>query len=93
MEYKHLMFIVGKAEDIFRSINRKSLALGNASVSFELEIEMDDFTPLIVKRSWSAGTTNTPRSRDLENSLISQLKMEKEFLSKTSKCLGRISLE
>lgn len=60
----------GKAEDIYRAINRKSLALGNASVSFELEIEMDDFTPLVVKRSWSAGTIDSPKARDLEERLV-----------------------
>lgn len=60
----------GKKDDIFRCINRKSLALGNASVSFELEIEMDDFTPLVVKRSWSAGTIDSPKARDLEERLV-----------------------
>ena len=60
----------GKTEDIFRSINRKSLALGNASVSFELQIEMDDYTPLVVKRSWSAGTMDSPKPRDLEERLV-----------------------
>lgn len=59
-----------KQEDIFRSINRKSLALGNASASFELEIEMDDASPLIVKRSWSAGVIDTPKSKDLEERLV-----------------------
>lgn len=60
----------GKVEDIYRSINRKSLALGNASVSFELEIEMDDASPLIVKRSWSAGVIDAPKAKDLEERLV-----------------------
>ena len=60
----------GKTEDIFRSINRKSLALGNASVSFEVEIEMDDASPLIVKRSWSSGAIDAPKSKDLEERLV-----------------------
>ncbi|MCM3712468.1 DNA sulfur modification protein DndD [Alkalihalobacillus oceani] len=60
----------GKVEDIFRAINRKSLALGNASVSFELEIEMDDASPLIVKRSWSAGVIDKPKAKDLEERLV-----------------------
>lgn len=60
----------GKTEDIFKCINRKSLSLGNANVSFELEIEMDDFTPLVVKRSWSAGTMDDPKARDLEERLV-----------------------
>jgi DNA sulfur modification protein DndD len=60
----------GKVEDIFRAINRKSLALGNASVSFELEIEMDDASLLIVKRSWSAGVIDKPKTKDLEERLV-----------------------
>ena len=60
----------GKNEDIFRSINRKSLALGNASVSFEIEIEMDDATPLIVKRTWSSGAIDAPKAKDLEERLV-----------------------
>jgi len=60
----------GKKDDIFRCINRKSMTLGNASISFELEIEMNDFTPLIVKRSWSAGTIDLPKARDLEERLV-----------------------
>lgn len=59
-----------KTEEIYKSINRKSLALGNAHVSFQLEIEMDDFSPLIVKRSWSAGTVDLPRAKDLEERLV-----------------------
>ena len=60
----------GKTDDIFRSINRKSLALGNVNVSFEIEIEMDDASPLIVKRSWSAGTIEIPKAKDLEERLV-----------------------
>ncbi|MCC5465771.1 DNA sulfur modification protein DndD [Pelosinus baikalensis] len=60
----------GKVEEIFRSINRKSLALGNASVSFELEIEMDDASPLIVRRSWSAGVIDKPKVKDFEERLV-----------------------
>lgn len=60
----------GKTEIIFRSINGKSLALGNASVSFELEIEMDDGSPLRVKRSWSAGAIDLPRAKDLVERLV-----------------------
>ena len=60
----------GKVEDVFRSINRKSLLLGNVNVSFELEIEMDDSSPLIVKRSWSAGVIDKPKVKDLEERLV-----------------------
>lgn len=60
----------GKVENIYKSINRKSLALGNANVSFELEIEMDDSSPLIVRRTWSAGAIDSPKSKDLEERLV-----------------------
>uniref|UniRef100_A0AAE9PT20 Nuclease SbcCD subunit C n=1 Tax=Paenibacillus polymyxa TaxID=1406 RepID=A0AAE9PT20_PAEPO len=60
----------GKVEDVYRSINRKSLALGNASVSFELVMEMDDLSELIVKRSWSAGTIDSPKAKDLTERLV-----------------------
>lgn len=60
----------GKVEDVYKSINRKSLALGNANVSFELELEMDDASPLIVKRSWSAGAVEAPRAKDLVERLV-----------------------
>ena len=50
----------GKVDDIYRSINRKSMSLGNASVSFELKIELDDNSEIIVKRSWSAVRLATP---------------------------------
>ncbi|PFT19404.1 DNA sulfur modification protein DndD [Bacillus thuringiensis] len=70
MEGINLCLYGGKVEDLFRSINRKQLALGNTSVSFELEIEMDDASPLIVKRSWSAGVIDAPKAKDLEERLI-----------------------
>jgi DNA sulfur modification protein DndD len=60
----------GKAEDIYKSINRKCLALGNANVSFELEIEMDDYSPLIVKRTWNTGAIDSPKFKDLEERLV-----------------------
>lgn len=40
-----------KPDEIFRSINRWEKAKGNASVAFELVMEMDDQSELIVKRS------------------------------------------
>lgn len=60
----------GKIDEIFRNINRREIAKGNASVSFELKMEMDDLSELIVKRSWSAGAINEPRSRDLTERLV-----------------------
>lgn len=59
-----------KLDDIYRNINRREKAKGNASVSFELLIEMDDHTELIVKRSWSAGSSSDPKARDLTERLV-----------------------
>ena len=60
----------GKTEDIFRNINRREKAKGNAYVSFELVIEMDDQSELIVKRSWTAGVIDEPKPRDLTEKLV-----------------------
>ncbi|MFE8698450.1 DNA sulfur modification protein DndD [Cytobacillus sp. FJAT-53684] len=70
MEGINLCLYGGKVENLFRSINRKQLALGNAGVSFELEMEMDDASLLIVKRSWSAGVIDKPRAKDLIERLV-----------------------
>lgn len=59
-----------KSEEIFKHINRREKARGNASVSFELVAEMDDGSELIVKRSWSAGAVSDPRPRDLSERLV-----------------------
>ena len=55
---------------IFKAINRKELAKGNAPVSFELIVEMDDGSELIVKRSWNAGANERPRPKDLTERLV-----------------------
>lgn len=59
-----------KPDVIFKAINRKELAKGNASISFELIVEMDDGSELIVKRSWSAGANERPRPKDLVERLV-----------------------
>lgn len=59
-----------KTDIIFRNINRREKAKGNASVAFELVMEMDDQAELIVKRSWSAGAVSDPKSRDLTERLV-----------------------
>ena len=59
-----------KADEIFRNINRREKARGNAHVSFELAMEMDDLSELIVKRSWSAGVVDEPKPRDLTERLV-----------------------
>jgi DNA sulfur modification protein DndD len=60
----------GKADDIFRNINRREKAKGNANVAFEIAIEMDDGSELLVKRSWTAGAMSEPRPRDLTERLV-----------------------
>ena len=59
-----------KTDEIFRNINRREKARSNASVSFELVMEMDDLSELVVKRSWSAGVTDDPKPRDLTERLV-----------------------
>jgi DNA sulfur modification protein DndD len=59
-----------KAEEVFRNINRREKAKGNANVSFELVIEMDDLSELVVKRSWTAGAISDPKPRDLTERLV-----------------------
>lgn len=59
-----------KAEDIHRNINRREKAKSNASVCFELTMEMDDHSELIVKRSWSAGAITDPKPRDMTERLV-----------------------
>ena len=60
----------GKTEEIFRNINRREKAKGNANVVFELVIEMDDHSELVVKRSWTAGAVTEPKPRDLTERLV-----------------------
>jgi DNA sulfur modification protein DndD len=60
----------GKKEDVFRNINRREKAKHNASVAFELVMEMDDNTELVVKRSWSAGAVVEPRVNDMTERLV-----------------------
>ena len=59
-----------KPDEIFRNINRHEKARGNANVSFELVMEMDDRSELVVKRSWSAGVADDPKPRDLTERLV-----------------------
>ncbi|MFN6108999.1 MAG: AAA family ATPase [Planctomycetota bacterium] len=59
-----------KPDEIFRNINRREKAKGNASVTFQLVLEMDDQSELIVRRSWSAGAIADPKPRDLTERLV-----------------------
>jgi len=59
-----------KPDNIYRNINRREKAKGNANVSFELVMEMDDSSELVVKRTWSAGPVDDPKPRDLTERLV-----------------------
>ena len=59
-----------KNEEIFRHINRKEKARGNTAVSFEIALEEDDGAELVVKRSWTAGTIDDPKPKDLTERLV-----------------------
>lgn len=60
----------GKVDEIYRSINRREKAKGNASVAFELVMAMDEGAELVVKRSWTAGAVADPKPRDLTERLV-----------------------
>jgi DNA sulfur modification protein DndD len=60
----------GRSDDIFRNINRREKSKGNANVAFEIVIEMDDSSELVVKRSWTVGAVSDPKPRDLTERLV-----------------------
>jgi len=70
MEAINFCLYGAKPDEIFRNINRREKARGNANVSFELVMEMDDLSELVVKRSWSAGAIDDPKPRDLTERLV-----------------------
>ena len=70
MEAINFCLYGAKPDEIFRNINRREKARGNASVFFELVMEMDDLSELVVKRSWSAGAVDDPKPRDLTERLV-----------------------
>jgi len=70
MESINFCLYGGKSDEIYRSINRKEMAKGNAAVSFELVAELDDHSELIVKRSWSSGVVDGPKVKDLSERLV-----------------------
>lgn len=59
-----------KPELLYKYINRKELSKGNAYVSFELELETDAHETILIHRSWSAGATEKPQYKDLEEKLV-----------------------
>ncbi len=70
MEAINFCLYGAKPDEIFRNVNRREKARGNANVSFELVIEMDDLSELVVKRSWTAGAASDPKPRDLTERLV-----------------------
>lgn len=70
MESINICLYGDKPEVIFKNINRKEAAKGNCSVSFELTMETEDSEEIIIKRSWSAGTVDQPKVKDLEEKLV-----------------------
>jgi DNA sulfur modification protein DndD len=70
MEAINFCLYGAKADEIYRNINRREKATGNPNVAFELVIEMDDESELIVKRSWTAGVVADPKPRDLIERLV-----------------------
>lgn len=70
MEALNFCLYGAKPDLIYKNINRKEIAKGNALVSFELTFETDDMEEVQVKRSWSAGTVDKPRPKDLDEKLV-----------------------
>ena len=70
MEAVNICLYSAKVDFIYKYINRKELAKGNAFVSFELWIETDDLEEIQIKRSWTAGTVDMPKPKDLEEKLV-----------------------
>ena len=70
MEAINFCLFGAKSDLIFRNINRKEKSLGNANVAFELTIELDDRSELVVKRSWTAGSVVDPLPKDLSERLV-----------------------
>ncbi len=70
MEALNICLYGAKQDAVYKCINRKELAKGNAYVSFELEMESDDFETILIHRSWSAGATDKPQFKDLEEKLV-----------------------
>ena len=69
MEAVNICLYGERADVIYKSINHKELAKGNAFVSFELEFETDNTETILVKRSWSANACEKPLAKDLVEKL------------------------
>lgn len=70
MEAINICLYGAKNDFVYKCINRKEMAKGNAFVSFELWIETDELEEIQVKRTWTAGTVDGPKPKDLEEKLV-----------------------
>ncbi|MGV8815648.1 MAG: DNA sulfur modification protein DndD [Gelidibacter sp.] len=70
MEAVNICLYGAKTDFLYKYINRKELAKGNAFVSFELELETDAHETILINRSWSAGATDSPKHKDLTEKLV-----------------------
>lgn len=70
MEAVNICLYGTKTESLYKYINRKELSKGNAYVAFELELETDEHETILIHRSWSAGATDNPKFKDLEEKLV-----------------------
>lgn len=68
MESINICLYGAKTDFLYKYINRKELAKGNAFVSFELETE--EHETILINRSWSAGATDNPKHKDLTEKLV-----------------------
>ena len=69
MEAVNICLYGERTDVIYKSINHKELAKGNAFVSFELEFETDNAETVLVKRTWSANACEKPLAKDLVEKL------------------------
>jgi len=74
MEAVRICLFGTSAENIYRNINRKRKALGENDVSFEIVLEMDDLSEIVIQRSWTPVSTKSLKPRDL----LEQLKIKKD---------------
>lgn len=70
MESINICLYGAKTDFLYKYINRKELAKGNAFVSFELELETDEHETILINRSWNAGATDNPKHKDLTEKLV-----------------------
>jgi DNA sulfur modification protein DndD len=70
MEAINICLYGAKQDSIYKYINRKEFAKGNANVSFELIIETDEFDEIQVIRNWTSGAISIPKPKDLVEKLV-----------------------